>query len=280
MLRGASLCTMNHVLIFGMGYTASRLAARLHGCGWRVTGTRRMADGTALAFDDPSLPAIIASASHILSSVPPDRQSGGDPVLDLYGPAIAASRAWCGYLSSTGVYGDTQGAWVDESAPVGHGRRDARTLADLAWQALSPAMHVFRLPGIYGPGRSALDRLRAGDAHRIDAPGHVFSRIHVDDIVNTVMTAMRHPCPGILNVADGQPAGGADVTAYAATLLGLPAPPLVPLDQANLSPMARGFYSECRRIANRRLTRDLGIRLLYPDYRAGLRACLSEDMRP
>ncbi len=270
---------MNHLLIFGLGYTAARLAARLRAQGWRVTGTRRTADEASLAFDDPAVAQAIATASHILSSVPPDRQTGHDPVLDTYGPAIAASGAWLGYLSSTGVYGDTEGAWVDESAPVGHGRRDARTLADLGWQALSPRMHIFRLPGIYGPGRSALDRLRAGEAHRIDAPGHVFSRIHVDDIVQSLIAAMERPCPGVLNVADGQPTSGADVTAYAATLLGLPVPPLVTLEDANLSPMARGFYSECRRIANRRLTRKLGISLLYPDYRAGLRACLDEDNR-
>ena len=173
---------MPHLLVFGLGYTASRLAERLRGEGWRVTGTRRAAAHDAIAFDDASaVRAAIASASHILSSVPPAEDR--DPVLAAYRADIAAAPArWIGYLSSTGVYGDTGGAWVDETAPYG-GRRTARAEADRAWLAVRPETRAFRLPGIYGPGRSPIDRARSGAAHRIDLPGQVFSRCHVDDIV-------------------------------------------------------------------------------------------------
>lgn len=264
---------VSHLLIFGLGYTATRLAARLRGDGWTVAGTRRTGD---LVLGSEAVAAEIARATHILSSVPPT--ADGDPVLAAHGPALAASGAWLGYLSSTGVYGDTRGGWVDEAAPVGGGRRDARAAADLAWQALRPdGVHVFRLPGIYGPGRSALDRVIAGDARRIDAPGQVFSRIHVDDIVAAVVAAMHRPSPGVFNIADDAPAPGRDPIEFACDLLGRPYPPLEQLDGATLSPMARAFYSECRRVANGRMKRELGIRLRYPDYRAGLRACL-EDM--
>ena len=267
---------MKKLLIFGLGYSAQRLAAKCAAQGYEIIGTGQTARAGVLALDDPALVQHIATASHILSSVPPTRGSGEDAVLARYSTALAQSRAWLGYLSSTGVYGDCGGAWVDESAPTGGGRRDARTSADAAWQALRPDVRIFRLPGIYGPGRSAVDRVLAGERQRVLAPGHVFSRIHVDDIAQTVMAAMHSPATGIFNVADGQPTPGAEVTAYACQLLGLTPEPLTPLDQAALSPMARGFYSECRRVAARRLARDLGIRLLYPDYRAGLRACLTE----
>ena len=270
---------MKKLLIFGLGYTANRLAARLAPLGWEIIGTGQSARPGVLALEDPALPAHIASASHILSSVPPDRNQGHDPVLAHYAAALARTPAWVGYLSSTGVYGDCQGAWVDESAPTGGGRRDARTAADAAWQALRPDVRIFRLPGIYGPGRSAISRVMAGERQRIDAPGHVFSRIHVDDIVQVLIAAMASPATGIFNVADGQPAAGAVVTGYACDLLGVARAPLTPLAEARLSPMARAFYSECRRVAARRLARDLNIRLLYPDYRAGLRACHAEETK-
>lgn len=270
---------MKKLLIFGLGYSAQRLAAQLAARGVEIVGTGQTARNGVLALEDPVVARHIATASHILSSVPPARGSGEDPVLSRYSAQLAATPAWVGYLSSTGVYGDCGGAWVDESAPIGGGRRDARTAADIAWRALRPDMRVFRLPGIYGPGRSAIDRVLAGERQRILAPGHVFSRIHVDDIAQTLIAAMQSPATGIFNVADGQPAPGADVTAYACQLLGLGPAPLTPLETASLSPMARGFYSECRRIAARRLSRDLGLRLLYPDYRAGLRACLAETIQ-
>lgn len=270
---------MSHLLIFGLGYTASRLADRLRREGWTVVGIRRTASDAALAFDDPALTEEIAQATHILSSVPPE-PSGGDPVLMHYGDVLRTAPAgWIGYLSSTGVYGDTGGAWVDESATIGGGRRNVRAAADLHWQTFESRAHIFRLPGIYGPGRSPLDRVRAGTAHRIDLRGHVFSRIHVDDIVAGVMASMAAPKPGVYNIADDEPASGRTIIEYACDLLGLPYPSLERLDDAKLSPMARDFYYECRRVANGKMKRDLGLRLRYPSYREGLRACLEEQQR-
>lgn len=275
-------------LIFGLGYTARRFARALLTRGWRVVATRRTVgqdDGVeVMTLDDPRLAGMIAGAGAILSSVQPDTDAAlPDPVLRAWHDALAASPArWIGYLSSTGVYGDARGGWVDETSPIGGGRRSARVDADLAWQGLAAStrapVHVFRLPGIYGPGRSALDRVREGRAHRIDLPDHVFSRIHVDDIVATLLASLDRPgAPGtahLYNVADDEPASGNAVTEYACDLLGLPWPPLQALDEAGLSPMARGFYAECRRVANQRIKRDLGVRLLYPSYREGLDACL------
>ncbi|MGB3722978.1 MAG: SDR family NAD(P)-dependent oxidoreductase [Pacificimonas sp.] len=263
------------LLIFGLGYTASRLRSRLEGSGWTVTGTGQTARDGVLAFDDPQLAIEIERATHILSSVPP--VDDADPVLKRYGGAIAAAPAWLGYLSSTGVYGDCGGAWVDETAPIGGGRRTARAAADAAWLALDPRTHVFRLPGIYGPGRSPFQRLRDGKASRIDSPGQVFSRIHVDDICSALLAAMTHPRPGIYNIADDQPAPAHEVTAFAAQLSGQDMPPLIPLEKAQLSPMARGFYAENRWVANGKMLRDLGVRLRYPDYKSGLRAIYVEE---
>ena len=187
-------------------------------------------------------------------------------MLVAHGVALAGSRAWLGYLSSTAVYGDAGGAWVDESAPTG-GRRGARTAADAGWLALGT--RVFRLPGIYGPGRSALDRVAAGQAHRTGLAGQVFSRVHVDDIVRGVIAALDAPA-GAYNLADDAPCGQDEVVGYAAALLGVPPPPLVALE--TLSPMARSFYAENRRVANGKARRVLGWAPLYPDYRSGLRA--------
>lgn len=260
------------MLIFGIGYTASRLAARLRGEGWQVVGTSRTASSAAIAFEDEAAVLnALSEASHILSSVPPFRE-GGDPVLDRYGEAIAASSArWIGYLSSTGVYGDTQGAWVDESASVGSGRRSARATADLEWQQLRADARVFRLPGIYGPGRSALDRVREGKAHRIDLPDQVFSRIHVDDIVSGVVASFSGPT-GIYNLADDSPCSQNAVIEFASLLLGIEPPSLQSLEAAQLSPMAAAFYAENRRISNRKAKRELGWKPQYPDYKQGLTA--------
>lgn len=268
----AMIPAMPHLLILGQGYTGSRLRMALERQGWAVTGTARTARSGILAADDPAAERAIAAATHILSSVPPEGDH--DPVLVRHGAALAASSAWLGYLSSTGVYGDTGGAWVDETAPVGHGRRSARTAADLAWQGIGA--RVLRLPGIYGPGRSALDRVREGKAQRIDAGAQVFSRIHVDDIVTAVIAAF-DASAGVWNIADDRPAPGHAITAFACRLMGAALPPLVPLGEAKLSPPARAFYAENRRIANGKMKRDLGIRLRYPDYRSGLRACFLED---
>lgn len=249
------------LLIFGLGYTAGRIAAAWPGVTMGTTRDGR--DGT-LRFDDAAAvrPAI-AVATHILSSVPPEGDA--DPVLARYGDAL--DGRWLGYLSSTGVYGDAGGAWVDEAAPTGTGRRSARTAADAAW--LERGARVFRLPGIYGPGRSPLERVRAGRAHRVGLPDQVFSRVHVDDIVAGVFAALNAPA-GAYNLADDLPCAQDDVVAYAAQLLRLPPPPLV--DIATLSPMARGFYAENRRVANGKAKRVLGWRPAWPTYRLGLRA--------
>jgi nucleoside-diphosphate-sugar epimerase len=266
------------LLVLGLGYTASHIAAAVAARGGTVTAVRSRPGPGVLTLDDPALPAAIAAATHILSSVPP-AADGSDPALVSHGAALAAAPArWLGYLSSTGVYGDAGGAWVDEAAPL-NGRRSGRIAADLAWGALHPRARVFRLPGIYGPGRSALDRLKAGPVARIDLPGHVFSRVHVDDITGAVLASFENGAPGVYNLADDEPAPGEAVTAHAARLLGLPVPPLQPLDAAQLSPMGRAFYAECRRVANGKMTQDLRYQLRYPDYRRGLAACLQEMER-
>jgi hypothetical protein len=255
---------MPRMLIFGLGYTARAIAARLGG--WQIVGTSRDGREGTIAFAETDAVAWeIAAATHILSSVPPE--AGLDPVLAHYGVELGRAGAWLGYLSSTGVYGDTGGAWVDETAPVGGGRRGARAEADQAWLAMGS--RVFRLPGIYGPGRSALDRLAEGRAHRVDAPGQIFSRVHVDDIVSGVIAGFG-AAAGAYNLADDAPASQNDVIAFAARLLGRAPPPLVSLD--TLSPMARDFYRENRRVANGKAKRLLGWSPIYPDYRAGLRA--------
>ncbi|MFN3990893.1 MAG: SDR family NAD(P)-dependent oxidoreductase [Erythrobacter sp.] len=261
------------LLIFGLGYTAGRVAEAVRARGWRVDATGRA--GNLDFADGAAVRSAIGAASHVLSSVPPDRASGADPVLAAYGEALAGKALF--YLSSTGVYGDQQGAWVDEATPTiaetGAGRRNARAEADLAWLELGA--RAFRLPGIYGPGRSALDRVRAGQARRIDLPGQVFSRVHVDDIVGGVIAAMtRDAPPGAYNLGDDYPCSGNEVTEHACRLLGLPLPPLESLEEANLSQMARGFYAENRRVANGKAKRMLGWQPRYPTYWEGLAALL------
>lgn len=255
---------MRRLFIFGLGYSAGVIAAALRAQDWSVAGT----GGGNLRFDDEdSVRAGLAGASHVLSSVPP--AEGVDPVLTRYGDALG--DRWLGYLSSTGVYGDTGGAWVDETAPVGGGRRSVRVEADAEW--LARGARVFRLPGIYGPGRSALDRVRAGKAHRIDLPGQVFSRVHVADIASGVIAALAKgdgAPPGAYNLADDLPCGQNAVIEEACRLAGVAQPPLQSLDEAGLSPAARGFYAENRRVANGKARRVLGWRPRYPTYREGL----------
>ncbi len=208
---------MTHLLIFGLGYTATRIAEAMRTRGWHVTATGSAGD---IAFGDrAAVLAALGEATHVLSSVPPDRASGGDPVLDAYGDVLKGRELF--YLSSTGVYGDRAGAWVDEATPTiaqsGEGRRNARAEADLAW--LTMGARVFRLPGIYGPGRSALDRVREGKARRIDLPGQVFSRVHVDDIVSGVVAALTQASPaGAYNLGDDLPCSGNEVTEHACRL--------------------------------------------------------------
>jgi len=268
---------MAHLLIFGLGYTAKRIATAIAQHGWQVSATGSA--GTIAFADREAVLGALGRASHILSSVPPDRASGTDPVLETYGEDLAGRALF--YLSSTGVYGDRQGAWVDEATPTiaqsGKGRRNARAEADLAW--LERGARVFRLPGIYGPGRSALDRVRATDsgakARRIDLPGQVFSRVHVDDIASGVVAALTGDAPaGAYNLGDDLPASGNAVTEHACRLLGAELPPLETLEQANLSPMARGFYMENRRVANGKAKRVLGWRPQFPTYVEGLAALL------
>ncbi len=261
------------MLIFGLGYTAKVLAARLRADGWTICATGR--DGDLDFADRATVESALAGSSHVLSSVPPDSKrtdsAGGDPVLEAYGQSMDGK--WIGYLSSTGVYGDTGGAWVDESAELvgfgGAGRRTARADADLAWQKLGAL--VFRLPGIYGPGRSPIDRVVSGVAHRVDVPGQVFSRVHVEDIVSGVIAGLAAPA-GVYNLADNLPASQNAVIEEACRLLGRELPPLLSLDEANLSPMARAFYAENRRVANGKAKRVLGWVPVYPTYVEGLRA--------
>lgn len=247
---------MIRLTLFGPGYVGSRAADAFERAGFAVSRVRRGEE------------ADLASATHILSTVPPD--ADGDPILRAQGDALAGK--WLGYLSSTGVYGDTRGAWVDESAPP-LGRRGPRIEADLAWQTLGAC--VLRLPGIYGPGRSILDRLAAGQAHRIEMADQVFSRVHVDDIVAALLLAARIGATGVFNIADDLPAAQNALVERGAAVLGLPVPPLQSIAEANLSPAARAFYAENRRVANGKAKRILGWTPRYPDYRAGLRALIA-----
>lgn len=263
-----------HLVIFGLGYTATALAKRVAARGWDVTATTRDGRGGTVRFDDSvAVHAALRTATHILSSVPPSADDS-DPVLVQYGQAVALSPArWIGYLSSTGVYGDTGGAWVDEGAPI-RGRRAGRNDADLAWQGLRGVTRIFRLPGIYGPGRSAIDRVRDGKAHLVDLPEQIFSRIHVDDIIGAILASFASDSFGIFNIADDLPCSQNDVIVAAAAMLGVAPPAMIGIDDPALSPMARAFYAENRRVANGRAKRLLGWRLKYSDYHSGLRACL------
>lgn len=258
---------MSRLFIFGLGYTAKRIAQALGAKGWEVVAT-----GSAGELDFADREAVreaLAQCTHVLSSVPP--AEGSDPVLDLYAEALAGN--WLGYLSSTGVYGDAAGAWVDEASPTGTGRRSARAECDSRW--LDQGAHVFRLPGIYGPGRSAFERVREGKAHRIDLHGQVFSRVHVGDIASGVVAALQTGAPpGAYNLADDLPTSQNAVTEEACRLLGIEPPPLQSIEQAGLSPMARGFYAENRRVANGKARRVLGWSPAYPTYREGLRGLL------
>jgi len=286
----------SHLFCFGLGYTALALGRRLVASGWAVTGTCRSterraslsASGFSAILLDRNRPVDTTSlngVTHLLVSVPPD--AAGDPVLALQGSDIATlvgRLSWLGYLSTTGVYGDRGGGWVDETAellPTGErGRR--RAAAEQGWLGLwhdrGVPVHIFRLAAIYGPGRSAFDALRAGTAKRIDKPGQVFSRIHVEDLASVLIASMERPRPGaVYNVCDDDPAPPAAVVAHAAELLGIAPPPLVPLGAAGLSPMARSFYDDNKRVANRLIKNELGVTLRYPDFRAGLAAILAEE---
>jgi len=274
---------------FGLGYSAGFLAQSLAAKGWSIGGTSREAKASThvpLAPFDRSHPLDdvskqLAGTTHLLISIPPDER--GCPVCDLHGAQIAAlgTVRWIGYLSATNVYGDRGGAWVDETTPAAptgeRGRR--RVAAEAAWQDIGQRsaipVQIFRLAGIYGPGRSALDALRVGTARRIVKPGQVFSRIHVADLAAALEAAMTRTAAGaIYNLCDDEPAPPEEVIAYAASLLGMAPPPLEDYATAALSPMARSFYDDSKRVSNRRLKDELGVTLRYPSYREGLASLL------
>lgn len=255
---------MPRMFIFGLGYTAGLIAQRLEAQGWEIISTGRA--GTLSFEDEDTVRLALCDADHVLSSVPPGGE-GLDPVIDRYADALEGKAL--SYLSSTGVYGDTQGAWVDESAPTGTGRRTARAEADAAW--LAKGARVYRLPGIYGPGRSVFERIAEGRAHRIALPDQVFSRVHVEDIASGVIAGLDAPA-GAYNLADDLPCSQNALVEEACGLLGRIPPPLQTLEEAQLSAMARAFYAENRRVANGKAKRVLGWTPAYPDYATGLRA--------
>ncbi len=277
---------MRRLLIFGQGFTGTRLAEACKADGWRVTGTGREARDGVLPFGRGRplpIPAL-AGVTHVVASIPPDEN--GDPVLDLHGEALAMlpSLEWVGYLSTIGVYGDHGGAWVDENSPCQPTapRSQRRVAAEEAWLAWGSnarkPVQIFRLAGIYGPGRSPLDRVRGGNAQRIVKPGHLFGRIHVDDIVQVVRAGIAKPDAGpVFNVADDEPAALADVLTFAAGLLGVEPPPEVLFAEADMSAMARSFYADNRRARNGLVKRELGVNLRYPTFREGLQAILAAE---
>ena len=279
------------LLSFGHGYSARALARRLLAEGWTIHGTTRDAEkAEALAregvqpllWGQDDIEPILAQSTHILISAGPDE--AGDPVLNAHGALIrdhAVRLRWAGYLSTTGVYGDHAGGWVDEETPLAPSTRrgQLRQEAEAAWQAVPGLpLHIFRLAGIYGPGRGPFAKVRRGTARRIIKPGQVFSRIHVEDIAQVLAASIAQPDPGaVYNLCDDDPAPPEEVIAYAAELLGLPVPPAVDFDAAEMTPMARSFYAESKRVRNDRIKRDLGVALVYPDYRAGLDALAQDE---
>ena len=280
------------LFVFGLGYSGLEIAQLARADGWTVAGTctgvdkaerlRAMGIETHLFNGTAALPAEAMNAvSHVLCTIAPG--PAGDPVLRTCASLLGQTR-WLGYLSTTGVYGDHGGGWVDEDTPPNPGqpRSIERLAAERGWQAMAleagARLDIFRLPGIYGPGRSTIDQVKAGTARRIDKPGQYFSRIHVADIAGAVLKAMTEPHPGgLYNVADDLPAPNSDVVGFAFELLGRPVPPAIPWQEAApaMSAMARSFYGENRRVRNDRLKRELGVTLRYPTYREGLRAIAS-----
>jgi nucleoside-diphosphate-sugar epimerase len=288
---------MTHtILSFGHGYSAQALSRILLPQGWQITGTTRSEVKAEALADQGVAPLIfpgdgdgdgdvadaIAQASHLLISAGPD--ASGDPVLNAVGDMISARARqfeWVGYLSTTGVYGDHQGAWVDENTPLtpstrrGQWRKDAEE----AWQAVPGLpLHIFRLAGIYGPGRGPFAKVRDGTARRIVKTGQVFSRTHVEDIAQVLAASIAQPAPGTAyNICDDDPAPPQDVIAHAAELLGAPVPPAIPFEIAEMTPMARSFYAESKRVRNDRIKDELGVQLRFRTYREGLAALLADD---
>ena len=286
---------MTHMFCFGLGYSARRLGRKLLRKGWRVSGTSRSQIGCdrlvtegfdAVLFDGTEPVAdfreLAKDATHFLLSIPPGED--GDPILKHHGEdfvEISASIKWAGYLSTVGVYGDREGGWVNEESELRpstqRGRR--RVDAETAWSEIHTSaglpLHIFRLAGIYGPGSNQMVSLKNGKSRRVIKPGQVFSRIHVDDIANILEASIQKPNPGqAYNVCDNEAAPPQDVVAFAAELLNIPAPPEVPFEEAQMSPMGRSFYAESKRVDNQRIKQELGVELIYPTYREGLTALI------
>ena len=276
-----------NLFCFGLGYCADYLSAKLIKQGWQISATCRTSEKAALLEASGIRPVLLSGkkvtvtdldkADHILISVPPE-QDGSDPVINFAEAALAALQdqlKWVGYLSTTGVYGDHQGAWIDEETPAGllSERGQRRVAAEAQWAATGLPMHYFRLAGIYGPGRNSLRALQNGTARRVVKKGQVFSRIHLADITRILEASMANPNAGrAYSVCDDTPAPPQDVVTYAAALMGVSPPALQDFATAELSPMARSFYGENKRIRNNRIKEELGVSLEYPDYRAGLSA--------
>ena len=279
--------TMNHLLCFGFGFSARTLAARMDRKLWKISATSRSTEGIAsierqgfhgLPFDGTL--QIAPDVTHLLISAPPD--DAGDPVLRVFREqlrSLSGKLQWVGYLSTTGVYGDRGGDWVDEDSPLDPNttRGQRRLEAEQDWLKLHSdhglPVHLFRLAGIYGPGRNQLLSVLNGSARRIIKTGQIFSRIHVEDIAGVLVASIAKPHPGrAYNVCDDEPCPPQEVVEFAANLLGLPLPPEIPFEQANLSPMAKSFYADSKRVSNKRIKTELGYKLLYPTYREGLRA--------
>jgi nucleoside-diphosphate-sugar epimerase len=288
----------NHLFCFGYGYSCDYLGhALMERGGWRVSGTTRSSErretlrarGVQAHIFDSDHPLldplyILRDATHIVISTPPDDE--GDPAFNIHGLDLTQcpNLKWVGYLSTNAVYGDRGGGQVDETSEIrpSSKRGSRRAKAESQWLSLldhkNLPVHIFRLAGIYGPGRSALDSIRAGVARRINKPGHAFGRIHVEDIANVLMASMQHPAPGqIYNICDDMPAPSHEVIEYACKLLHRPPPPMVDFEDANLAPITRSFYMDNRRVQNRKIKSDLGVVLKYPDFKTGLDACLAAE---
>ena len=287
-----------NLFCFGFGYTAGFLSEKLMACDWKVSGTTTSAEKrgflkktgiNAWLFDPthniPDPFNAFADVTHVLLSVPPD--SDGDPVFNAHGADLAALKnlEWVGYLSTTAVYGNQDGKWVDEKSPPAPSSRRGhlRLKAEEQWRSLclneGLPLHIFRLSGIYGPNRSALDAVRSGTAHCIDKPGHIFNRIHVEDIVQVLIASMNKPRPGsIYNLADDAPSASYEVIRFACNLIGIESPPLIPFDQAEMAPIVRSFYEDNKRIHNDLIKNELGVQLAYPDYHNGLKSCLEVEL--
>jgi nucleoside-diphosphate-sugar epimerase len=284
----------HYLFVFGLGYSATHLAKRLLNQGWRIGGTCRSeekaADLARLGIEahvfDGTTPCAnmgntLNGVTHLLSSIPPD--DAGDPALGHHSVDIennSKALEWIGYLSTIGVYGDQGCRWIDESCPPQPISRSSirRVAAEQQWLQLGDHLGIpaklFRLPGIYGPGRNQLEALRHGRARRIVKPGQVFNRIHVDDIASAVIASLRKGTagPAIYTITDDEPAPADEVITFAASLMGIEPPPAIAFDDAQLSPFAAHFYAECKRVRNDLMKRELGIALHYPTYREGLSA--------